>query len=803
MLQGADDRPVQRLSRQDPTKVSWETDLKKYISDPERLCQPSQATRTQLAAAVLANPKAADPWWDLLYHEELAAWRSGGGAPTPSVKRSSDSIMLQDLYDWATRLVPPEGNKDRQAFPNIWLGHARQQWLRGNYEAQDYIKALKQQQIGVMYAPLYAEWAGIEAASGRTAAALSVVKKGLKQGAQPAQVLEEMQRALETGTYVYVPFWTVQGFGFSEAAASATGPLAPLPRSEADFATPSCRVEHKTVATPTVSSLAGPRPTTATKAAASLLDEAARGHTQTLPATSWQPQAPKTCTSVHSGSSSGTVGSDDPTATLRTLRATGATSVRSASSSGGSADDEATVSLARSRLGPSSTAASRGEDTIVINRSALRSVVPPPLSMPGLGAAPSPAAPSPVPAVPQPGSALKDGAPGVAKQAAFRMRVLGGLGKAVRVTPAAIPEEDCSAANASTDEDDAAARKRKAAAEGAQSPLPALSVGNGKRRQSPVHTENGRTRGAEAAPARQVVLGDPSAAGVDDETAPIMMNQLAQKVQRGRQSIAPHAHAAAAPPADVQRMPPPPAVPSVSQAMPPPPPRTAMGPPPAVPPRKPGAVPAAPPATRPTGRKVIEDENTVTVKDITYTKLECVGRGGSSKVYKVMAPNRKIFALKRIRLPGRDSEAATGFMDEITLLTKLRGRSNIIQLVDAEIHKAEGLIYMVLECGDIDLARLLQRHEAARRERLGGSPPETDAPDVDENFIRLYWEQMLHAVDTIHKERIVHSDLKPANFLMVEGQLKLIDFGIAKAIQSGKSVHGYEAKRILASLSWP
>lgn len=39
-------------------------------------------------------------------------------------------------------------------------------------------------------------------------------------------------------------------------------------------------------------------------------------------------------------------------------------------------------------------------------------------------------------------------------------------------------------------------------------------------------------------------------------------------------------------------------------------------------------------------------------------------------------------------------------------------------------------------------------------------------------------------MDTIHEERIVHSDLKPANFLMVEGQLKLIDFGIAKAIKS-------------------
>jgi serine/threonine protein kinase len=39
-------------------------------------------------------------------------------------------------------------------------------------------------------------------------------------------------------------------------------------------------------------------------------------------------------------------------------------------------------------------------------------------------------------------------------------------------------------------------------------------------------------------------------------------------------------------------------------------------------------------------------------------------------------------------------------------------------------------------------------------------------------------------VATVHAQRIVHSDLKPANFLLVEGQLKLIDFGIAKAIQA-------------------
>lgn len=34
---------------------------------------------------------------------------------------------------------------------------------------------------------------------------------------------------------------------------------------------------------------------------------------------------------------------------------------------------------------------------------------------------------------------------------------------------------------------------------------------------------------------------------------------------------------------------------------------------------------------------------------------------------------------------------------------------------------------------------------------------------------------------------IVHSDLKPANFIFVEASLKLIDFGIANAIQNDQT----------------
>ena len=42
--------------------------------------------------------------------------------------------------------------------------------------------------------------------------------------------------------------------------------------------------------------------------------------------------------------------------------------------------------------------------------------------------------------------------------------------------------------------------------------------------------------------------------------------------------------------------------------------------------------------------------------------------------------------------------------------------------------------------------------------------------------------QMLEAVHAVHLENVVHTDLKPANFVLVKGRLKIIDFGIAKAV---------------------
>lgn len=45
-------------------------------------------------------------------------------------------------------------------------------------------------------------------------------------------------------------------------------------------------------------------------------------------------------------------------------------------------------------------------------------------------------------------------------------------------------------------------------------------------------------------------------------------------------------------------------------------------------------------------------------------------------------------------------------------------------------------------------------------------------------------------VQVVHDARIVHSDLKPANFLCVKGRLKLIDFGIARTCGNNTTAIG-------------
>lgn len=78
-----------------------------------------------------------------------------------------------------------------------------------------------------------------------------------------------------------------------------------------------------------------------------------------------------------------------------------------------------------------------------------------------------------------------------------------------------------------------------------------------------------------------------------------------------------------------------------------------------------------------------------------YHRLDCIGRGGSAKVYRVTAENGKMFALKRVSLENADTSAVKGFLGEIELLRRLSGVDRVIQMYDSELNQEKQMLSVV------------------------------------------------------------------------------------------------------------
>ena len=91
----------------------------------------------------------------------------------------------------------------------------------------------------------------------------------------------------------------------------------------------------------------------------------------------------------------------------------------------------------------------------------------------------------------------------------------------------------------------------------------------------------------------------------------------------------------------------------------------------------------------------------------------------------------------------------------------------VVKAFDYELRETdcENKIFVLIEKGDKSLFHILSEHRSNRT--------------LSSTKLKFFWEQMLEAVQQVHDCNIVHSDLKPGNFLLVCGNLKLIDFGLA------------------------
>jgi len=164
-----------------------------------------------------------------------------------------------------------------------------------------------------------------------------------------------------------------------------------------------------------------------------------------------------------------------------------------------------------------------------------------------------------------------------------------------------------------------------------------------------------------------------------------------------------------------------------------------------------------------------------------YELLERLGAGGMAETFVALRRGPAGFeqrvCLKRI-LPGHagDDEFVRLFLDEAQLAARLR-HANVVSVLD--FGEADGAYFLALELVDgVDLRRLL-RH--LRRE----------GRDLTSGLVVFVALELAAALDHAHRPdpgtgrgAIVHRDLSPSNVLLsTAGEVKLADFGIAKAVE--------------------
>ncbi|MCC6368631.1 MAG: serine/threonine protein kinase [Bryobacterales bacterium] len=144
-----------------------------------------------------------------------------------------------------------------------------------------------------------------------------------------------------------------------------------------------------------------------------------------------------------------------------------------------------------------------------------------------------------------------------------------------------------------------------------------------------------------------------------------------------------------------------------------------------------------------------------------------LGRGGMGVVYRAERDDGQFVrqvAVKFVSLLAAGGEAWRRFEREKRILAGLR-HPNIAELLDAGVSE-EGTPYIVME-----LVEGVPIDVYCRERRLSL-----------EERIRLI-QQIAGAVDFIHRNLIVHRDIKPGNvFVTAEGVPKLLDFGISRVL---------------------
>src|SRR5262245_32821298 len=154
-------------------------------------------------------------------------------------------------------------------------------------------------------------------------------------------------------------------------------------------------------------------------------------------------------------------------------------------------------------------------------------------------------------------------------------------------------------------------------------------------------------------------------------------------------------------------------------------------------------------------------------RELTHYRLvERIGEGGMGVAWKATDTSLgRDVAIKVLpEAFARDPERMARFEREARILASLN-HPHIASIYG--LASAEGVRFLAME--------LVEGEDLAARVARGPLPL-IEALEIA--------RQIAHALETAHKKGIIHRDLKPANVKVTpEGQVKVLDFGLAKALE--------------------
>ncbi|KAM3397204.1 hypothetical protein P3S68_000716 [Capsicum galapagoense] len=158
-----------------------------------------------------------------------------------------------------------------------------------------------------------------------------------------------------------------------------------------------------------------------------------------------------------------------------------------------------------------------------------------------------------------------------------------------------------------------------------------------------------------------------------------------------------------------------------------------------------------------------------------WMKLFVLGAGSYGKVYYAVKFHSSSIFAEVAAVKCSDISRSSSLKLEAQILTTLKGCPNVVQFFGAALSVDNGIptynLFVEYACGG-------SLHDLIINSKKG-------MMKMSELEVGFYTYQLLNGILHVHKKGWVHCDIKPANVLVFDNELKLADFGLSLRVGDG------------------